>query len=101
MVVPMLTEPEWARMEPVLRKVIADVKSYRTEKGVGLKEAMAQSYGENAIALYRELTGFPETNSDAIWHHRASMYGPPCQMCGKPLRTPQAKLCGSCSAERA
>jgi len=45
---------------------------------------------------YQRITGFRETNFLALWHHRASLYGPPCSKCGKPLRTPQAKLCGSC-----
>lgn len=45
---------------------------------------------------YERITGAHETNPNAIFHHKVSMYGPPCAYCGKPLRTPQAKVCAAC-----
>ena len=48
------------------------------------------------LAEYVRITHYAGTNPNAVWHHRLSLYGPPCRSCGKPLRTPQAKLCGSC-----
>jgi len=49
---------------------------------------------------YNRLTGFRETNPNAVWHHRISLYGPPCGSCGKPLRTPVATFCAACGAPR-
>lgn len=49
---------------------------------------------------YERLTGFRETNPNAVWHHRLALYGPPCRVCSKPLRTPQASRCVACGAER-
>ena len=50
------------------------------------------------LAEYNRITGIVETNPNVIWDHRLSRYGAPCKACGKPLRTPRAKLCGSCMA---
>lgn len=53
---------------------------------------------ERSLREYERITGFSETNRVAIEHHRIFLYGPPCSKCGKPLRSPQAKLCGACMA---
>jgi hypothetical protein len=94
----MLTESEWAQVEPALTRAMADIQDYRKLHGVGLREAMQLSHGASALKLYNEITGFGETNVNAIWHHRASDYGPACVTCGKPLRTPCASLCAACGA---
>lgn len=39
-------------------------------------------------------------DSTAFVHHRLSNYGPPCVVCGKPLRTPKATYCAACGAAR-
>ena len=96
MEVPMLTEREWEEVVPLLQRSINDVKQYRERHGVSLRAAMDESLGQSAIAKYEEITGVRETNVNAIWHHRASIYGPPCVACGKPLRTPKAKFCAAC-----
>ena len=46
--------------------------------------------------LYLQLTGFDEPNHLAIMHHRISLYGDPCENCGKLLRTPEATFCAAC-----
>ena len=48
------------------------------------------------IDMYRVITGFPETNSNAIWHHTIDQYGEDCPSCKKPLRTQKARYCAAC-----
>ncbi|WP_193560185.1 hypothetical protein [Hymenobacter nivis] len=48
------------------------------------------------LEMYRLLTGFAETNPNAVRHHEVAQYGPPCPACQKPLRTPQARFCAAC-----
>jgi hypothetical protein len=52
------------------------------------------------LDYYFELTGFKETEPNAIMHHVISIYGPDCENCGKPYRTPRAKLCAACGHRR-
>ena len=42
------------------------------------------------LDYYKKVTGFGETESNAVLHHRISDYSPPCENCGKPYRTPLA-----------
>jgi hypothetical protein len=47
---------------------------------------------------YERITGVPALDGYELFHHRLALYGPPCRACGKPLRSPRAKLCGTCMA---
>lgn len=53
-----------------------------------------------ALAEYENITGFKETNFNAMFHHRVSHQGPPCIRCGKVLRTPAAFKCFECGQLR-
>ena len=48
------------------------------------------------IDMYRVITGFDETNPNAIMHHRIEYFGADCPICSKSLRTPKAKYCVEC-----
>ena len=93
----MLDEREWQEVVPHLMKGIERIKQYRIDHGVSLAEAR-HVYGDDALKRYFEITGFRETNVNALWHHRLALFGPPCSVCGKPLRTPRAKICAACGA---
>jgi hypothetical protein len=48
------------------------------------------------LARYNAMTGFAEINFAAVMHHRTIDFGPLCESCAKPLRTPEAKFCAEC-----
>ncbi len=84
MEVPMLTDREW----DVLSMIIRD------------KEGSFSDRNAKFLAEYEKVTGFHETNPNAIYHHVVSQYGPPCAACNKPLRTQRAAFCAACGAQR-
>jgi hypothetical protein len=96
----MLTEEEWKTISPLLSNGVAQIKAYRELHACSLAEATSKGFGRAALDAYENLTGFKETNANALFHHRLSLYGPICRSCGKPLRTPQARFCATCSCER-
>ena len=97
--IPMLDDAEWEIIAPLMSNAIEQIKQYRSLHGVSLSEAVKNGYGAEALRLYQELTGFQETNVNALWHHRISLYGAPCRECGKPLRTPNASICAACGSK--
>jgi hypothetical protein len=99
MVIPMLDEKEWSEIEPLLGRHIETIRSIRAAGGLSLAEARKKAVNP-ACQRYKEITGFDETNGDAIWHHRRSLYGQDCPKCGKPLRTPRASYCVACGLEK-
>jgi hypothetical protein len=58
----------------------------------------------DAIKYARERFGLELSQSKLLVEHMYSggvrPLGPPCPSCGTPLRTPQAKLCAECGANR-
>jgi hypothetical protein len=78
MVVPMLTDEEYGAVARDVRERLSPGNLRRMCDG------------------YNDLTGFGETNPYAVFHHVLSLYGPPCEGCGLPLRTPRARLCAAC-----
>ena len=94
----MLEEHEWEQVAPGLRNAIQQIKDYRERHSASLAEARERGFGQEALQRYFEMTGYKEVHPDNLWHHRAALFGPPCAACGKPLRTPKAKMCAECGA---
>lgn len=93
---PMLDETEWATIHPLLSRGLTDTMAERERTGAPLSTDLLARHFKPALEAYECLTGFHETNGNALWHHRLSLYGPPCPSCGKLLRTPQARYCPVC-----
>jgi hypothetical protein len=87
---PMLDEAEFSLIRAAWLKAARDASSYKS-----VEERM-----KPVCDVYEQLTGVKETNANAVWHHRISQYGPPCERCGKILRTPSAVRCVECGLTR-
>lgn len=61
------------------------------------ESAKSLTRGDEALLdYYNSLSDFKATIANAVMHHRISMYGPPCEHCGKPYRTDKASFCAAC-----
>ena len=84
----MLDEKEYAVVDELYGKLVRTI----TEDRVKIKQQL--------IDYYFHLTGEQDSNPNSIIHHRIALYGPPCEVCGKPYRTSQASFCAACGHKR-
>lgn len=54
---------------------------------------------EPVVEEYEKTTGFKVFHYNVVMYHRISIYGQPCKNCGKPLKTPRAKMCAACGVK--
>jgi hypothetical protein len=87
MKVPMLDEEEFAMAQRLYGAAFDSEKNH----GKNLKERF-----QPLLEYYFDITGWQETEHNAIMHHRIAQYGPICEQCGKPYRTPLANFCAAC-----
>ena len=92
----MLDEAEWQEIEPLLVEYMGEIQRYREEHQVFLPDALDAVPATVPLAKYLELTGVSALHVNKIWEHRASLFGPPCKNCHRPLRTPRASFCANC-----
>ena len=92
----MLEEDEFTQVATLYFEAMKASKEFRERWGIPLKDASIEQRFAPVRLRYKQLTGMQDCHQNAIMHHRLSLYGPLCRVCGKPLRTPKAKLCGAC-----
>ena len=91
----MLDEGEYAKVSRLYSESIRATKEFRERTGTSLKDPSINELFCPVREEYERLTGMKESNRNAIMHHRLLLYGPPCKLCQRPLRTPKARFCGS------
>ena len=85
---------------PMLNKEEFSIASKLYSQGFKVAQSDRQKRFEKLLDYYNDLTGFGETEPDAIMHHSLEQIGPDCENCGKPYRTLKAKLCAICGNKR-
>lgn len=90
MEIPMLNEDEYA----IAHKLYGEAFG-KTKLGVTREQRF-----KPLLDYYKSVTGFEETEPNAVMHHRIALYGPPCGNCGKPYRTSKAKYCAACGYKK-
>ena len=95
---PLLSDAEYHPIEQALTNRIKGIKEYRQQHRVSLEEAKRHSC-DDALDHYEGLTGVRLSDADELYWVRLSKYGRICPQCGKPFRTPRAKLCAECGLE--
>ncbi len=98
MEVPMLDEAEYVEIYKIYGECFNSVKMPNRVNCASLasEENRVADRFKPVCDAYEKITGFKETNHNAIMHHRISLYGEACKNCGKPLRTPRVAFCAAC-----
>ena len=98
--VAMLDEAEFEVVRQAHTRGVEAIKDYRQRNGATLQATPIRELHRPVREAYEQMTGATGFDADHILKHRLSLYGPPCSVCGKPLRTPQSKLCAACGAPK-
>ena len=85
---------------PMLNKEEFVIASELYSKGFKIVNKERKERFKELLEYYYNITAFRETEPRAIMHHSLEQIGPDCENCGKPYRTPKAKLCANCGNKK-
>jgi len=94
----MLNEDEYAEASRLYSQCMTAAKALRQHSGLSMEGASIDDHFRPLREWYEVLTGYPDCHQNAIMHHRLRLLGEPCRGCGRPLRSPRAKMCAACGA---
>jgi hypothetical protein len=94
--VPMLDEREYESISNGIRSQALSVKHRLRTENRPMKRSDEADLYRGVATRYGEITGITDVNPREILRHRLSLVGPPCENCGKELRTPRARKCLEC-----
>lgn len=94
--VPMLDEDEYAEIRALYGQCMDATKEFREAHDIPLDAVDSSELFRPVCDAYERMTGMKETVANAIMHHRIAQYGPPCNQCGRVLRTPKSSKCLEC-----
>ena len=99
--IPMLTDEEFRLCLEAKEKGKAFVEKEISKRNIenfewSTKINSAHNPLRYFVEMYRLLTGYDESNPNAIWHHVINAHGSDCPNCKKPLRTKEARFCAAC-----
>jgi len=101
----MLDKDEWKIVHEQLTDACRAIEAEHSDgyfAQIAIKEAVRSDDPrfQPALDAYERITGVRASHPFHVTYHRLSLYGPPCRNCGKPLRTPEARLGAFCGKNR-
>src|SRR5450631_4228629 len=81
--VPMLDENEFASVAQLYKEAFQATKEFREQWGIPLEHASIDDRFRPVRLRYEQMTAVKDCHQNAIMHHRISLYGEPCESCGK------------------
>jgi hypothetical protein len=94
----MFDEAEFKELDRIYGMCLSKAKSARTVQNTPVAN-INQEIFKPLVYWHEQYTG-STCSIEGVRHHRLLLYGPPCGVCGKPLRSPRAKRCAECGTLR-